>query len=123
MIAELPNELIELLERIVLSNSASYNFCNKNLQNLILTAIKADPTRITGYIDRLDNYDGSDLEQICCNINVSQTTSLYYFWRLLFDTQIVMNQATDRLSVVLDFVRRHNQSTPRGIDDAKDGDI
>ncbi len=41
MTAELPNELIELLERIVLHNSGFAN--NKNLQNLlILTAIKAD---------------------------------------------------------------------------------
>eukprot|EP01083_Nonionella_stella_P286294 974463_1 len=42
MNADLPNELIELLERIVMSNSAEYNFRNnKNLQNLmILTAIK-----------------------------------------------------------------------------------
>jgi clathrin heavy chain len=67
MNADLPNELIELLERIVLSNSADYNFRNnKNLQNLlILTAIKADPGRVASYIDRLDNYDGPDLAKIC----------------------------------------------------------
>jgi len=41
MTAELPHELIELLERIVLHNSGFAN--NRNLQNLlILTAIKAD---------------------------------------------------------------------------------
>ena len=41
MTAELPSQLIELLERIVLHNSGFAN--NKNLQNLlILTAIKAD---------------------------------------------------------------------------------
>ncbi|KAG5521371.1 hypothetical protein RHGRI_033813 [Rhododendron griersonianum] len=45
MTADLPHELIELLEKIVLQNSAfSGNF---NLQNLlILTAIKADPCRL-----------------------------------------------------------------------------
>eukprot|EP01083_Nonionella_stella_P182989 659971_1 len=75
MNADLPNELIELLERIVLSNSAEYNFRNnKNLQNLlILTAIKADPTRVAGYIDSLDNYDGPDLAKIC----ISETYRLY----------------------------------------------
>jgi len=75
MNADLPNELIELLERIVLSNSAEYNFRNnKNLQNLlILTAIKADPTRVAGYIDSLDNYDGPDLAKIC----ISETYKLY----------------------------------------------
>ncbi|GMP83804.1 hypothetical protein CsSME_00037590 [Camellia sinensis var. sinensis] len=57
MTADLPHELIELLEKIVLQNSAfSGNF---NLQNLlILTAIKADPPRVMDYINRLDNFDG-----------------------------------------------------------------
>eukprot|EP01084_Bolivina_argentea_P138014 243054_1 len=75
MNADLSNELFALLERIVLSNSAEYNFHNnKNLQNLlILTAIKADPTRVAGYIDLLDNYDGLDLAAIC----VSETYGLY----------------------------------------------
>ncbi|KHN48575.1 Clathrin heavy chain 2 [Glycine soja] len=52
-----PHELIELLEKIVLQNSAfSGNF---NLQNLlILTAIKADPSRVMDYVNRLDNFDG-----------------------------------------------------------------
>ncbi|KAJ1401185.1 Tetratricopeptide-like helical domain superfamily, partial [Sesbania bispinosa] len=57
MTADLPHELIELLEKIVLQNSAfSGNF---NLENLlILTAIKADPSRVMDYINRLDNFDG-----------------------------------------------------------------
>ena len=73
--ANLPNELIELLERIVLSNVASYEFRNnKDLQNLLIfTAIKSDPSRVSGYIDRLDNYDGADLAKIC----ISETYKLY----------------------------------------------
>jgi hypothetical protein len=52
MAADLPNELIELLEKIVLENSAFSD--NRNLQNLlILTAIKADKTRVMDYINRL----------------------------------------------------------------------
>jgi len=63
MTAELPHELIELLERIVLHNSGFDN--NRNLQNLlILTAIKADQTRVMNYINRLDNYDGQELAKI-----------------------------------------------------------
>lgn len=63
MDADMPNELIELLERIVLHNSDFAN--NKNLQNLlILTAIKADKTRVMDYINRLDNYDGQELARI-----------------------------------------------------------
>jgi hypothetical protein len=50
-------ELIELLEKIVLNNSAFSS--NANLQNLlILTAIKADPSRVKDYVYRLDNFDG-----------------------------------------------------------------
>lgn len=123
MTADLPNELIELLEKIVLDNSVfsehrcisptifqhtnSWNraflcvFLHKtftdikflaqtvlrnflmqnnikslshlnnphlfprNLQNLlILTAIKADRTRVMEYINRLDNYDAPDIANI-----------------------------------------------------------
>lgn len=57
MTAELPGELIELLEKIVLQSSAFSG--NHNLQNLlILTAIKADKSRVMDYINRLDNFDG-----------------------------------------------------------------
>ncbi|KAG6523396.1 hypothetical protein ZIOFF_013253 [Zingiber officinale] len=63
MTADLPHELIELLEKIVLQNSAfSGNF---NLQNLlILTAIKADPPRVMDYINRLDNFDGPAVGEV-----------------------------------------------------------
>jgi len=61
--ADLPNKLIELLEKIVLHNS---NFSkNRNLQNLlILTAIKADKARVMDYINRLDCYDGPEIAKI-----------------------------------------------------------
>ncbi|MQM02720.1 hypothetical protein Taro_035489, partial [Colocasia esculenta] len=63
MTADLPHELIELLEKIVLQNSAfSGNF---NLQNLlILTAIKADSSRVMDYINRLDNFDGPAVGEV-----------------------------------------------------------
>lgn len=57
MAKDLQSELLELLEKIVLQNSAFSN--NANLQNLlILTAIKTDKTRVKDYIYRLDNFDG-----------------------------------------------------------------
>merc|ERR1740123_1202789 len=62
--AEFHKELIELLEKIVLHKSADFG-SNSNLQNLlILTAIKADPSRVMDYINRLDNYDGPQVAQI-----------------------------------------------------------
>ncbi|XP_018584251.2 clathrin heavy chain 1 isoform X2 [Scleropages formosus] len=63
MMADLPNELIELLEKIVLDNSVFSE--HRNLQNLlILTAIKADRTRVMEYVNRLDNYDAPDIANI-----------------------------------------------------------
>mmetsp|Transcript_16634 Transcript_16634/g.24631 ORF Transcript_16634/g.24631 Transcript_16634/m.24631 type:complete len:1761 (+) Transcript_16634:142-5424(+) len=63
MTADLPSELIELLERIVLQGSDFSE--NRNLQNLlILTAVKADKTRVMDYINRLDNYDGPEIAKI-----------------------------------------------------------
>lgn len=56
MTADLPGEPIELLEKIVLDASVFSE--HRNLQNLpILTAIKADHTRVMEYISRLDSYD------------------------------------------------------------------
>lgn len=38
---------------------------SRNLQNLlVLTAIKADRTRVMEYINRLDNYDAPDIANI-----------------------------------------------------------
>lgn len=66
MAANLPNELIELLEKIILQGPTDGIFHkNKNLQNLlILTAIKADKKRVMDYINRLDNYDGPEIAKI-----------------------------------------------------------
>lgn len=73
--ANMPNELIELLERIVLHGPADGEFHrNRNLQNLlILTAIKADPARVMDYLNRLQNYDGPDIAKIAA----SPTYKLY----------------------------------------------
>jgi clathrin heavy chain len=63
---DLPNELIELLDKIVLQSSKFSN--EKSLQNLlILTAIKADPDRVMEYINRLDNFDAKDVADIAVN--------------------------------------------------------
>jgi len=66
MRAQLPNELIELLEKIVLHSPKERGFYNvKNLQNLlILTAIKADKKRVMQYVTRLENFDGPAIAKI-----------------------------------------------------------
>ncbi|THD27284.1 Clathrin heavy chain [Fasciola hepatica] len=66
MAADMPNELIELLEKIVLDSSAFSD--HRNLQNLlILTAVKADKSRVMDYVNRLDNYDAPDVANIAIN--------------------------------------------------------
>lgn len=66
MAANLPRELIELLERIILHGSGDGEFQdNRNLQNLlILTAIKAEKQRVMDYVRRLDNFDGPEIARI-----------------------------------------------------------
>ncbi|XP_052078858.1 uncharacterized protein LOC127716652 [Mytilus californianus] len=67
MIADLPNELIKLLEKIILDDNSVFSD-HRNLQNLlILTAIKADRTRVMEYINRLDKYDAPDIANIAIN--------------------------------------------------------
>ncbi|KAI9031707.1 hypothetical protein CLU79DRAFT_729726 [Phycomyces nitens] len=64
MTANLPNELIELLEKIMLDKSPFND--NKTLQNLLIfTAVKADPSRVMDYISRLDNFDASEVAEVC----------------------------------------------------------
>ena len=63
MAADLPNELIELLEKIMLGDTAFSQ--SKNLQNLLIfTAVRTDKSRVMEYINRLDNYDATDIANI-----------------------------------------------------------
>mmetsp|Transcript_10294 Transcript_10294/g.24653 ORF Transcript_10294/g.24653 Transcript_10294/m.24653 type:complete len:1703 (-) Transcript_10294:71-5179(-) len=69
MQAELPNELIGLLEKLVLGGTEFSD--NKNLQNLLLlTAIRCSPRedavegRAMDYIQRLDNFEGPEIAKI-----------------------------------------------------------
>ncbi|CAK9299457.1 unnamed protein product [Gordionus sp. m RMFG-2023] len=77
MSADLPNELIELLEKIVLDSSVFSS--HRNLQNLlILTAIKADTPRVMDYINRLDNYDAPDIANIAVNNHLYEEAFAIY---------------------------------------------
>lgn len=61
--ADLPIELIELLEKIILEPSPFRE--NKNLQNLLLlTAIRSDKGKVIGYIQKLANYDIAEIASI-----------------------------------------------------------
>lgn len=70
MAADMPKELIELLEKVIMDNSVFSD--HRNLQNLlILTAVKADHGRVMDYISKLDNYDAPDVA------NIAITNGLY----------------------------------------------
>lgn len=67
--ADMPAELIELLEKIVLEPSPFSD--NESLQNLlILTATKADKGKVMGYINELSAYNAPDIAQICIDVGL-----------------------------------------------------
>ena len=77
MEADLPNELIVLLEKVVLGNSVFFD--DGNLQNLLIsTAVKADNVRVLEYISRLNNYDAPDIAEICINNGYFEEAFIIY---------------------------------------------
>ncbi|KAI0716028.1 clathrin heavy chain 1 [Cerioporus squamosus] len=75
--ADLPLELIELLEKIILEPSPFND--NRNLQNLLmLTAIRADKGKVIGYIDKLTNYDTAEIPKIAIEHSLYEEAFLIY---------------------------------------------
>ncbi|GJE98267.1 clathrin heavy chain [Phanerochaete sordida] len=75
--ADLPIELIELLEKIILEPSPFSE--NKNLQNLLmLTAIRADKGKVVGYIDKLQHYDAGEIAKIATEHGLYEEAFLIY---------------------------------------------
>ncbi|KAI1459112.1 clathrin heavy chain [Annulohypoxylon moriforme] len=69
--ADLPGELIELLEKIVLEPSPFND--NPSLQNLlILTAAKSDKSRVMDYIHRLDSFNPDECAQLCIDVGLHE---------------------------------------------------
>lgn len=67
--ADLPGELIELLEKIVLEPSPFSD--NQNLQNLLMfTAAKADKARVMDYIHKLDGFNPQEISGVCIDVGL-----------------------------------------------------
>jgi len=67
--ADMPTELIELLEKIILEPSAFSD--NANLQNLLmLTACKSDRGRVGNYIQTLSEYSPEDIATQCIEVGM-----------------------------------------------------
>ncbi|EMD90917.1 hypothetical protein COCC4DRAFT_194695 [Bipolaris maydis ATCC 48331] len=66
---DMPAELIELLEKIILEPSTFSD--NPSLQNLLmLTACKSDRGRVMNYIQQLDQYTPEDIAQQCIEVGM-----------------------------------------------------
>jgi len=106
--ADLPNELIELLEKIVLHNSDFSN--NKNLQNLlILTAIKSDKSRVMDYINRLDSYDGPTIAKVA----LGNPYNLYEEAFLIYKKCNLHSEAMDVLLTNIESLERAQEFAAR----------
>ncbi|KAG1680294.1 Clathrin heavy chain 1 [Nymphon striatum] len=110
MTADLPNELIELLEKIVLDNSVFSD--HRNLQNLlILTAIKADRTRVMEYINRLDNYDAPDIANIAIGSELfEEAFAIFKKFDVNTSAVQVLIEHVQNLDRAYEFAERCNES-------------
>ena len=67
--ADLPAELIELLEKIILEPSPFSD--SSSLQNLLmLTAAKADKGRLMHYIQQLSEFNADEIAQMCISVGL-----------------------------------------------------
>lgn len=67
--SDMPTELIELLEKIILEPSTFSD--NPTLQNLLmLTAAKSDRGRLMGYIQQLENYTPDEIAAHCIEVGL-----------------------------------------------------
>jgi clathrin heavy chain len=75
--ADLPIELIEILEKIILEPSP---FCeNRNLQNLLmLTSIRADKGKVVNLINKLEHYDVQEIAKIAIDHGLYEEAFMIY---------------------------------------------
>ncbi|KAG2218281.1 hypothetical protein INT45_002403 [Circinella minor] len=110
MAADLPNELIELLERIVLEQSAFND--NKTLQNLLIfTAVKADHTKVMDYVSKLDNFDAPDVAEVCIGENLfEEAFAIFKKYNVNGDAVMVLIDKIGDLDRAYEFAERCDQS-------------
>jgi clathrin heavy chain len=102
MTADLPHELIELLEKLVLRGSGSFAN-NRNLQNLlILTAIKSDTSRVMDYVRKLDNFDGMDIAPVAIDAGLYEEA---------FEIYCKLKQPEAAVDVLLEHIEDLNRAT------------
>lgn len=77
MASNLPRDLLELLEKVVLEPSPYSE--TRNLQNLMLiTAIQSFPEKAMGYAERLTNYDAPEVAESAVNYQLYEEAFYIY---------------------------------------------
>jgi clathrin heavy chain len=100
--ADLPIELIEILEKIIIEPSPFSD--NKNLQNLLmLTAIRADKGKVVGYINKLENYDAGEISKIAIDHG-------------LFEEAFSIYKKYNEYALAINVLVEHIVSLDRGVD-------
>ncbi|KAK7420981.1 Clathrin heavy chain [Neonectria magnoliae] len=106
---DMPLELIELLEKIVLEPSPFSD--NQNLQNLLMfTAAKADKARVMDYIHKLDGYNADDIAASCIEVG-------------LFEEAFEIFKKADNKSAAADVLIEHVVSIDRAQGYAEEVDL
>lgn len=108
MLADLPHELIALLEKIVLHSSEFSQF--KKLQHLLLkTAIQSDHSKVMDYIKRLDNYEGPVIAQDCISSGLyEEAFEIYKKHKMEAEALSVLLDELQDLSRGAEFVEKIN---------------
>lgn len=105
--SDLPTELIELLEKIILEPSSFSD--NTTLQNLLmLTAAKSDRGRLLGYISQLSNYTPDEIATQCIDLGMYEEAFEIYkkdsnhveATNVLVDHVVSIDRAYDYASLV-----------------------
>ncbi|KAJ7061039.1 armadillo-type protein [Mycena amicta] len=100
--ADLPMELIELLEKIIIEPSPFSD--NRNLQNLLLlTAIRADKGKVVGYINKLQNYDSNEIAKIATD-------------HQLYEEALTIYKKYEQHALAINVLVEHIVSIDRGLD-------
>lgn len=109
MSADLPSELIELLEKIVLEPS-QFNE-NENLQNLlILTAINAQKSKVSYLIERLDKYNVDEIAKICKDQDLNEEAyEVYVKHDMLPEALEVLTDHIMSLDRAADFAEKYDK--------------
>ena len=92
-------------------NNSFLFFCLRNLQNLlILTAIKADRTRVMEYINRLENYDAPDIANIAINNQLyEEAFAIYKKFEVNASAITVLIDQINNLDRAYEFAERCNE--------------